>query len=121
MRRPLANRWVPWVLSSLGPAVLLLTSCQSMRVREIEEPTHNTVLMVARGTEEAVLSWHAEKGVRYMVLYADSRASGARWQTLPGADLIVGTGAPVTIRDPIPATRPRYYRLELIPSSDRRP
>lgn len=109
-------RWSLWALLAA-----LSVGCQSMRVREIEEPAHDTVLMVARGVDEAVLSWHAEKGVRYMVLYADSRSSSSRWQPLPGAKLIVGAGAPVTIRDAVPASRPRFYRLEIIPASGRKP
>lgn len=102
-------------------AVLLSAGCQALMVREEEKPLNDTVLMVSRGSDEAVLSWTALRGVRYMVLYADTRSAGARWQPLPHATLVTGTGETVTVKDVIPADRPRYYRLEIIPASGRKP
>ncbi len=103
-------------LTALGPS-----GCGALRVREVEEPLNETVLMVSRGAGEAVLSWQTRPGYRYVVLHADSRSAVGKWNPLPGAEMIAGTGASVTVRDPVPEGRSRYYRLEVIPPSGRKP
>ncbi len=104
---------------------LLLIACAAASgcatVREVDKPISDVVLMVSRGSDEAVLSWNSRRGERYTVLFSDSRAAGARWQPLPGAELVYGTGAPITLRDAVPGNRPRYYRLEVQPATGRRP
>lgn len=90
-------------------------------VREVEKPLDDTVLMVARGQNETVLSWTSRRGMNYMVLYSDSRSSTTRWQPLPNASMIRGTGAAITIHDAVPAQQPRFYRLEVTPVSGRKP
>lgn len=100
-------------------AACLATGCAT--IREEEAPLTEVVLMVSRGADDAVLSWNTRVGERYTVLYAESREAGARWQPLPGAQGIRGTGAPITIRDPVPAGRPRFYRIDVLPSTSRRP
>lgn len=100
-------------------SALLVSGCAT--IREEEKPLSEVVLMVSRGSDEAVLSWNSRAGDRYTVLYADSRAAGARWQPLPGAQGLRGTGGMMTIRDPIPSGRPRFYRIDATPASGRRP
>ncbi len=102
-------------------AALSGAGCKALMVREEEKPVADTVLMVSRGSDETVLSWNSQRGVRYVLLYADSRASGTRWQPLPNAASVLGNGSVLTVRDVIPNSRARYYRLEIIPASGRRP
>lgn len=92
-----------------------------MRVREVEEPLNETVLMVSRGANEAVLSWQTRPGYRYVVLHAESRSAASKWTPLPGAEMIAGTGKTATVRDVVPAGQSRFYRLEVIPPSGRKP
>lgn len=99
----------------------LAAGCQSMRVREIEKPLAEATLMVVRGADEATVSWGSQRGVRYSVLFAESRGAGVRWQRLPGATGIPGTGGTLTYRDAVPAGTPRFYRLEVTPEAGRRP
>lgn len=101
--------------------VLLTAGCQALMVREVEEPLADTVLMVSRGSDETTLSWQTRRGFRYMVLYADSLSGVARWQALPNATQIVGTGSAVTVKDVVPGIRARVYRLETTPISGRKP
>jgi hypothetical protein len=119
-----APRLKSTVPRALFPVLLLAglaAGCQSMRVREIEKPVAEATLMVARGADEATVSWQSQRGLRYAVLFSESRGAGARWQHLPGASGIPGTGATLTIRDAVPAGTPRFYRLEFTPVSGRRP
>lgn len=102
-------------------AVLLASGCQALRVREEERPLNETVLMVSRGADEAMLSWQTRPGYRYIVLFADSRSAATKWKPLPGVEMLVGTGAAVTVKDAVPAGQPRFYRLEVIPPSGRKP
>lgn len=80
-----------------------------------------TVLMVARGANETVLSWNTTPGAQYLVLFADRRDGKAKWQPLPGASLLRGDGQPATFKDKVPGTQARFYRIEVIPPSGRRP
>ncbi|MCZ7592774.1 MAG: hypothetical protein M5U15_11795 [Kiritimatiellae bacterium] len=107
--------------SALLVAALALSGCQALMVREVEKPLDDTVLMVARGQDETVLSWKSRRGMNYMVLYSDSRSSATRWQPLPNASMVRGTGAAITVHDAVPAQQPRFYRLEVIPTSGRKP
>jgi hypothetical protein len=100
-------------------ASLAAVGCAAVRVEE--KPVADVVLMVSRGADETVLTWNSRRGERYMILYADSRAAGARWRPLPGAESIYGTGATITLRDAVPGTRPRFYRIDVTPVSGRRP
>lgn len=77
--------------------------------------------MVARNAEEAILSWPSKRGETYTILYADSRDTRAKWQPLPAAARVVGTGETMTIRDPVPANQPRYYRILVLQPTGRRP
>jgi len=108
------------LLRALVLATLFGVGCQALMVREEEKPVADTVLMVSRGADETVLSWNSIRGARYMILYSDSRATGTRWQPLPNAASVVGTGSAITVRDAIPNTHARYYRLELVPASGRK-
>lgn len=109
------------VSGALVLAALGAVGCQSLMVREVEKPLDDTVLMVARGQDETVLSWASRRGMNYMVLYSDTRSATARWQPLPNASMLRGTGATITVRDAVPARQPRFYRIEVIPVSGRKP
>lgn len=77
--------------------------------------------MVARSGEESTVSWMGQRGIRYTLLYADSRKAGSKWMPLPGVAPILGAGAMITIHDKVPAGKPRYYRLQVTPVSNRKP
>lgn len=68
-------------------------------------------MMVARSADEAVLSWSSRRGEEYMILFAESRESNARWRPLPGYERVRGTGETIEIRDPVPQNVPRFYRI----------
>lgn len=102
-------------LACFAGAAGLWAGCKTVRVIEEEPPLAETVLMVARTSEGMHLQWASRTGFVYTVLYADRRDGKARWQPLPGAVRLMGTGQPITLRDRIAASQPRYYRLQVLP------
>lgn len=113
--KPVAVLFAAAYLACLLPIV----GCKTVRVEE--QPYSAVTLMVARNPDEAVLTWSSRKGEVYTILFAESRGSGARWQPLPQASRVIGTGETITVRDRIPADQPRYYRILARPASGRRP
>ena len=82
-------------------------------VHEVMQPVRETTLAVARAGENVTLSWLAEEGTYYTVMYSNENGAKAKWLPLEDATDIRGTGAPVVVMD---RTRQmRYYRL--VPSA----
>lgn len=115
-------------MSRLYPAVVLClltwgalagAGCKSIRVVEEQRPLAETTLMVTRAGDDMSMSWNTIPGALYAVFYADRRDAKARWQLVPGGERVVGTGSPVTIKDRVPAGKPRYYRVQLLPTPPR--
>lgn len=83
-------------------------------VHEVLQPVRETTLAVARAGENVTLSWLAEEGMYYTVMYSKDNGAKAKWLPLEDATNIRGTGAPVVVMD---RTRQmRYYRL--VPSAE---
>jgi hypothetical protein len=94
-----------------------LTGCKTIRVVEEQRPLAETTLMVTRAGENMSLSFNTIAGSTYAVFYADRRDAKARWQLLRGGERVVGTGSTVTLTDRVPAGKPRYYRVQLLPQA----
>jgi hypothetical protein len=78
-------------------------------VHEVLQPVRETTLAVARAGENVTISWLAEAGTYYTVMYSKDNGAKAKWMPLEDATDILGTGAPVVVMD---RTRQiRYYRL----------
>ena len=90
---------------------LLLTAILSACVSE-PVPQSNTNLIVTRAGSSVNMQWQSETDKIYTVLYSDS-LSGAKWQILPGAQKLRGTGRLIQLQDNPPAGRPRYYDLHI--------
>ena len=110
-----------FVSALLGLGCCLGAGCRTVRVIEQDRPLADTTLVVIQSDGRMLLSWQSRQGLNYSVWYADRRDAKARWQVLPGAERMVGTGATMEVSDPILAGRPRYYRLQTAPQGDRRP
>ena len=95
-----------WVASTAG--------CATVRMEK--QPVLETTLMVTRAGDETTLSWASEAGLTYAILFAEGRDSKARWQVLPGAERVRGTGSTVVWRDRVPTGKTRYYRLQALPA-----
>lgn len=85
-------------------------------VRMEKQPVLETTLMVTRAGDETTLSWASDAGLTYVILFAEARDSKARWQVLPGAERVRGTGATVVWHDRVPSGTTRYYRLQGLPA-----
>lgn len=90
-------------------AALLPCGC----VHEELRPVHETRLTVARAAGEVTLAFTGERGVYYTVMYSPSNGARARWQPLPDAVNIQvsANGERVIVKDRLPASTERYYRL----------
>lgn len=106
-------------LALIGLALCLGEGCRTVRVIEQDRPLADTTLVVIQAEGRMLLSWQSRVGIGYSVWFADRRDAKARWQVLPGAERLVGTGATMEISDPILSGRPRYYRLQAAPLGDR--
>lgn len=92
----------------------LATGC----VSEVIQPAAKTDLFVTRAGEVVNLQWQSEKGRLYTVTASDALAGG-RWQPLPSAVRLPGTGGTMALQDRVPAGRPRYYDLVVEPAAAR--
>lgn len=101
-----------WI--SLLAGLFLTSACKSVRVVEPLEPMSETTLIVTRSGDAATLSWTAEKGVKYTVLYSDQLGGRAQWNVLPGAARLQGAaGQVLTVNDRLGVGIKRYYRLHV--------
>lgn len=116
---PRTARWCLAVLLAL--AGFTLAGCRTVRVIEEDRPLADTTLVVVQSEGLMRLSWQSQAGFGYSVWYADRRDAKARWQVLPGAERLIGTGATMEFSDPVQPGRPRYYRLQAAPLAGRRP
>ena len=98
-------------LAALALVLVAGAGCQT--VREEVQPLRETTLTVARSGGDVTLSWIGVRGTYYSVMYTDARGGKAQWKLLPDAINVRGleTGAPIVVKDVLPAGQPRYYRL----------
>ena len=98
-------------LALAGAALVLAAGCKT--IHEEVQPVRETTLTVARSGGDVTLSWIGVRDTYYTVSYADARGAKAQWKLLPDAINVRGleTGAPIVVKDVLPAGQPRYYRL----------
>ena len=98
----------------LALATLLPCGC----VHEELRPVRETMLTVARSAGEVTLAFTGMRGTYYTVMYSPSNGARARWQPLPDAVNIQvsANGERVIVKDRLPASTERYYRLVQGPS-----
>ena len=97
-------------------ALALVLGCAAggcKTVHEEVQPLRETTLTVARSGGDVTLSWIGVRGTYYSVMYTDARGAKAQWKLLPDAINVRGlvSGEPIVVKDRLPATQPRYYRL----------
>jgi hypothetical protein len=87
-------------------------------VHEELRPVRETMLTVARSAGEVTLSFTGTRGIYYTVMYSPSNGARAKWQPLPDAVNIqvAANGESVIVKDRLPASTERYYRLVQGPS-----
>jgi hypothetical protein len=99
----------------LLPAAVLLLAASLLGgcVHEELKPVRETTLTVARAAGEVTLAWTGQRGTYYSVMYSPTNGTRARWQPLPDAVNIQvsSDGERVIVKDRIPASTERYYRL----------
>lgn len=100
--------WKAWMAAAALAA--LCAGC----VHEVLQPVRETTLAVARAGEDVSLSWLAEEGMYYTVMYSKDNGGKAKWLPLEDAVNIRGTGVPVVVKDR--TAQKRYYRL--VPSAE---
>jgi hypothetical protein len=105
------RRFVP---AALLLAAGLLCSC----VHEELRPVRETTLTVARSAGEVTLAWTGTRGMYYTVMYSPTNGTRAKWKPLDDAVNIQvsANGERVIVKDRIPASSERYYRLVQGPS-----
>ena len=103
--------WRAGVLALVCLGAAGLSGCKT--VREEVKPIRETTLTVARSGDDVTLSWLGVRGMYYSVMYTDSRGSRAKWTLLADAINIraLASGEPIVVKDRVPASQPRYYRL----------
>ena len=76
--------------------------------------------MLGRDAGGVTLQWNSVKDQRYMILYRDSQIPKSRWEPLPGATELIGTGELMTVRDESPGSFYRSYRTQtLVPVTEK--
>lgn len=72
-----------------------------------------STLTVARSAGEVTLAWTGIPGMYYTVMYSPTNGTRARWKPLDDAVNIqvASVGERVIVKDRIPASAERYYRL----------
>ena len=83
-------------------------------VREIVEPLRDTRYVTTRSGEDVTVSWVAQRGVYYNLLYTDTRGGAARWTLHPqGMNLRAARdGEQMSVTDRLKPGQERYYRLQ---------
>lgn len=106
--------WLHAAALALALAAALPCGC----VHEELRPVRETTLSVARAGGEVTLSFIGTRGVYYTVMHSPSNGARAKWQPLPDAVNIQvsANGERVIVKDRIPPTAERYYRLVQGPS-----
>ena len=95
-----------------GAALAGFSGCKT--IHEEVAPIRETTLTVARSGEDVTLSWIGMRGIYYSVMFTDERGAKAQWKLLTDAINIRGLvdNDPIVVKDRLPATQPRYYRLQ---------
>lgn len=106
--------WLHTAVPAFALAAALACGC----VHEELRPVRETTLSVARAGGEVTLSFLGTRGIYYTVMYSTSNGARARWQPLQDAVNIqvAANGERVIVKDRIPASTERYYRLVQGPS-----
>ncbi|MBR6022554.1 MAG: hypothetical protein IK066_09085 [Kiritimatiellae bacterium] len=83
-------------------------------VREVLEPVRETRYVTTRSGEDVTLTWVAQRGLYYNVMYTNGRGAGARWTLHPqGMNLRAARdGEQMSITDRLAPGEERYYRLQ---------
>ncbi|HBA83945.1 MAG TPA: hypothetical protein DCZ95_07630 [Verrucomicrobia bacterium] len=101
-------KWIAGLLFCL----VVVTGCVTEVVSSSEG---EATLVVTRAGELATLSWKAEQGIVYVVMYADGGVGPRQWKVLPGAEnLQAVSGDQITLSDHVPPGINRYYRLQIL-------
>ena len=105
---------LPLLAGGMALAATLLCGC----VHEVLQPVRETTLTVARAAGEVTLAFTGTRGIYYTVMYSSSNGARAKWQPLQDAVNIQvsSNGERVIVKDRIPASAERYYRLVQGPS-----
>ncbi len=106
------------IARSIGRAALLAglvwsTGC----VSTIIEPAARTDFATAQAGDTVQMQWSSQTGMLYTISYSDTLGAGARWQPLPQAMRLRGTGQPMTLSDRVPGGRPRFYDILIEPAA----
>ena len=86
-------------------------------VSTIIEPAARTDFATARAGDTVQMQWSSQVGMLYTISYSDTMGAGARWQPLPQAMRLRGTGQPMTLSDRVPGGRPRFYDILIEPAA----
>jgi hypothetical protein len=90
---------------------LALASCVSKTIAP-----KATSLVVTRVGRDVTIQWMSETDKVYSVIYSDRLSRGARFQLLPSATRIRGTGQLIRLRDTPPEGVSRLYDLHIEPA-----
>lgn len=82
-------------------------------VHEVVKPMREVTYVTTRSGDEITLTWVAQRGVYYNVMYANSRGAAGHWTAHPrGLNLRASRdGEQMSITDKLPPGEERYYRL----------
>ncbi len=94
-------------------AVLCGVALCGCTTREVIKPAAETTLFVTRSSDKVSLQWQSQPGAFYTVIFADTLGAGARWQPLPQASRLRGTGQLMQVQDQPPLRRQRFYDIQV--------
>jgi hypothetical protein len=100
-------------LSVLLAAAAMGVGCVTEEIAPEDVAVASSSLFVTRSGSDVQLSWQSDADVYYTVMASDRRDGRARWQPLPGATQVRGTGGTMNFADRVPVGRHRYYRLQM--------
>jgi hypothetical protein len=106
-RNPGANLIVTWTTAIVCNPFYADLRWQSATLSEQASPPMLYLVQPPPGPGRFALSFHAEAGTNYIVLYADSLGS-SNWQALTN---VTGSGADVLVTDPALGRSQRFYRV----------
>ena len=93
-----------------GQSVAAAANCLGSVSSQLFEPEFGAATVLANGIFS--LSFHSQNGISYTVEY-NNTLNNATWTSL---ETVIGTGANISITDPISTQRPtRFYRVILTP------